>query len=418
MYYILFFVYLFFLVWLLTKSKFIRNAGLSKQMIILLFGTRVLAGVFNTWLLHLYAYADTWQFHQQGLEEYHLLFSNPREYFFNIFSSGYGDYGGFFDSQYSYWNDLKTNLMVKMDSVLNVLTFGNLYINLIIFNYFVFFGITGLYRVFADIYPTRKTAVLTGTHLLLSFLFFTTSFQKEGLVVGLMGVVVYCVHTLLKKIEKLFLKITAILVALAIIFLLRSYIFFALIPALAAWIVSVKFRFPSWKVFTLVYLSFLLLLFSIGHIFPQLYFPRILADKQAAFLQLVQESHANSTLPVHVLKPTITGIIKNIPEAIDRGLLRPYWTDGAKLKFLYPLAAEMLLYGLIFLYWALFHQKQILKNCNSFVLFGLCFSMTLILIIGYTVPVIGALVRYRSIYLPFLLTPLLCTANWHILRKK
>ena len=38
-------------------------------------------------------------------------------------------------------------------------------------------------------------------------------------------------------------------------------------------------------------------------------------------------------------------------------------------------------------------------------------QVSVLLIIGYTVPVIWAIIRYRSIYLPFIITPLLCNLN-------
>jgi hypothetical protein len=38
------------------------------------------------------------------------------------------------------------------------------------------------------------------------------------------------------------------------------------------------------------------------------------------------------------------------------------------------------------------------------------------LIIGYTIPILGAIVRYRSIYFPFLLVPIICLTNWKQLK--
>ena len=68
-----------------------------------------------------------------------------------------------------------------------------------------------------------------------------------------------------------------------------------------------------------------------------------------------------------------------------------------------------------------FHQIfQTLFICTLFSVNVLCifcthlrfFSFTVLLIIGYTIPVIGAIVRYRSIFLPFIITPVICNINW------
>ncbi|HZE83381.1 MAG TPA: hypothetical protein VE035_03685, partial [Puia sp.] len=40
-------------------------------------------------------------------------------------------------------------------------------------------------------------------------------------------------------------------------------------------------------------------------------------------------------------------------------------------------------------------------------------TFTAMLMIGYTVPFVGAIVRYRSIYLPFLLAPFLYALRHH-----
>jgi len=34
------------------------------------------------------------------------------------------------------------------------------------------------------------------------------------------------------------------------------------------------------------------------------------------------------------------------------------------------------------------------------------------LFIGYIMPNLGSIVRYRSVYLPFLITPMLCRIDW------
>ena len=85
---------------------------------------------------------DTVVFHQEGLIEYHLLFNNPKEYFSNLFSSGYDNgYAGLFSSTNSYWNDLTSNIIIKFLSICDIFSFGKYYINVIFYNYVIFFGI-------------------------------------------------------------------------------------------------------------------------------------------------------------------------------------------------------------------------------------------------------------------------------------
>jgi hypothetical protein len=49
---------------------------------------------------------------------------------------------------------------------------------------------------------------------------------------------------------------------------------------------------------------------------------------------------------------------------------------------------------------------------TPFLLFCLFFSLSVLLMIGYTVNILGAIVRYRSIALILLLLPIYAQANW------
>ena len=93
--------------------------------------------------------------------------------------------------------------------------------------------------------------------------------------------------------------------------------------------------------------------------------------------------------------------------------MRPYLTEN-KMIFYLPLALEILLYEILFLIYIIFPVRK--KDNNAFVYFGIFFTISMFLIIGYTVPVLGAIVRYRSIYFPFLITFLACSIDHNKIR--
>jgi hypothetical protein len=65
---------------------------------------------------------------------------------------------------------------------------------------------------------------------------------------------------------------------------------------------------------------------------------------------------------------------------------------------------------LIFLFW---RERNGMKTRYSiFVYFCLFLSFSVLITIGYVVNNLGAIVRYRSIILPLLLTPVFCGLNW------
>src|SRR5947207_15851934 len=98
--------------------KFIKNTGLATSTILILFLIRIASAFVHDWLSdHYYREFDSLFFHKDGVAEYHLLFNNPKEYFLNIFQSGHTGYSHLLDVNDSYWNDLRSNIIIKMLSI-------------------------------------------------------------------------------------------------------------------------------------------------------------------------------------------------------------------------------------------------------------------------------------------------------------
>jgi hypothetical protein len=242
--YLLFFLWLIFLSRALGKIKFIQRADLEPKFIVLIFLTKVAAGVAMGFITHtLKSRVDTWGFHFGGLEEYHLLFSNPKEYFFNLFHSIYPDqYGGVFSTSNSYWNDLRNNIMFKIVSILHLFSFGNYYINVVLFNFITFFGDVALYRFLKTTYPGLKRLPAICSFLLPSMLLYASTLQKDGIVLAAIGAILYSTWQILAGRWKLkFLLL--ICFGFIFLFLFRNLVAIALLPALAALLLCYKLPF-------------------------------------------------------------------------------------------------------------------------------------------------------------------------------
>jgi hypothetical protein len=414
--YVLFFVYLALFSWLLTKIRFIRNAGLGPKIVIGLFLLKVIAGVINgRLLLHANYLADTWIYNIQGIDEYHLLFSDPKEYFLNFVRSPYSSgYAGFFQSSQSYWNNLRSNIMIKLLSLFDIFSFGNYYVNVIIYNFIVFFGNVGLYKIFTDVYKNKKNLLVVSCFLLPSLLFFGSSIHKEGLILLAIVIIVYNIYYSLHYTGFTFMKIFYIVLSFCFIFFLRNFIFIALLPAVAAlFIAEYKKVSPLWT-FLIIYLVSGVIFFNSGRINSRLNLPEKVVQRQIDFLALPKST---TNIDINPLNPTFKSFIANLPRALDHSLLQPHWWNiSLSTKYLFPFAAEFFLYEMILLLFIFFFikKKKLVIN-EPFILFGLFFSLSVFLMIGYTIPIVGAIIRYRSIYLPFILSPLLCNINWDFL---
>ncbi len=377
-----------------------------------LFLIKIIAGIVIGWIsIHIYGPGnDYWDFNDYAREEYQLLLTSPGKYFTNLFTSDYGDgYSGVFNSYNSYWNDLRGNIIIKLVSVFNIFSRGDYYINSLFFNFIIFFGHVILYRLFSKIYPGKNILVIIGCFLLPSTLYFSSGIHKDGIVFLLLAIVIYCVYQSLAKISFNVKRVLLIAFSLILLFLIRNVIFLVLLPALFAWILAAKTRRPSIAIFGVVYLLSAVLFFSIQAMTSKLEPMQLVIKKQTEYLEL---TGAATQIKLTPLQPGFKSFAMNAPEAMNHSLLRPYLWEMPVASIL-PLSIELFLYQLLCLLLIFFRKKKGTFRDKDLLLFVIFFTVCVFLLIGYIVPNLGSLVRYRSLYLPLLITPVLCWIDWN-----
>ena len=90
MQYIVFFVVLALLSWSVIKMPFVRNSGLSSKIIVVLFISRIAAGITLGWLAQYFSpLNDYTTLNNEGISEFHNLIHEPGVFFTDIFYSPY-----------------------------------------------------------------------------------------------------------------------------------------------------------------------------------------------------------------------------------------------------------------------------------------------------------------------------------------
>ena len=409
--YLLFAVYLILLCWLLLRMPFIKRSGINTKVVVALFLFKIIAGIAIGWLsLHYYGTGnDYWDVNAEAWNEYQLLIRDPVKYFTNIFSSDYpGGYSGIFSSFDSFWNDLKGNIIIKLVSVFNIFSRGDYYVNSLVFNFLVFFGHIALYRLFIKIYPGKETLVIIGCFLLPSTLYFSSGIHKDGMVFLMLAILLYCMYEWLHQNQLTKKRLLLIYISLLLLFLIRHFIFIALVPALIAWIISVKFKKSALLTFTIVYMVTSILFFTISSLNNKINPLEIITQKQTEYLNLPKSETQINLSP---LSANFKSFAANAPEAYNHLLLRPYLWE-LPVKSLLLLNIELVVYQLLFLIFLFFRRRGMAESNRQFIYFAIFFTFTVFLLIGYIVPNLGSIVRYRSLYLPLIITPLLCLIDW------
>jgi hypothetical protein len=408
--YLLFTGYLILFAWLVTKVKFFTLSGLTQPQLIIFFLLKVIAGIFYGWIGVYYGglaqMLDTWGFHTNSIVEYKLIFSNPGEYFTNLFHNPYG--GGvekFLSTTDSYWNDAKGNFFIKVLSVFNIFSRGHYYINVIFYSFITLFGPIAIYRVMKDVYPGKQTAVLVATFLIPSFLYWTSGIHKEGLIFTGIALIIFNIYFGLKENKISFKRLFFILLGLLILLVLRNFLFVLIIPAILAWLLGSRFPKRSLAIFSGTYIICGVLFFTLRYISPSLDFPTAVVERQKSFSQL----QGGSGVPIKTLEPGFISFIKSTPQAINLSTIRPYPSD---VKHILSLAAAVEINILLLLFAVCLFVKTNVVKSKLLIYFCLFFSFSVLLSIGYTVNFLGAIVRYRSIVIPLLIIPMIASIDW------
>lgn len=405
LYYLLFFFYFFITCLGISRIQFVKNAGLSNEIVLSLFSIKILTGFIVGWIsLKYMPSGDYWGLHKEGLLEWEVLVKDPKNFFNSILYNPYHHYNGFFDSVGSYWNDLKNNILIKILAVLNNFSQGNYYINSLFLNFFCFLGHIALYKIFISMYPTKKWGVIFGCFLLPSTLFFSSAIHKDLIVFTATAFFSYGLFFLNKKSNKKIQIAILILSAITLLFI-RNYIILVLVPISIVFYYSNKFPNKTFKIHLIVFGILISAICFIHFLLPNHSPLLIISKKQFDFLQL---PCSNTDLNMQILKPTFLDLFKNLPSALNHVFLRPSVFDKGNY-FLWISKIELIIYQvafLIYLCWFFIKSKK-----DPFFYYCIFFVFFVFLIIGFTIPNSGSIVRYRSLFFPYIITHFICTIS-------
>ena len=406
----LFAAYLVVFAWLVTKVKFFTRSGLTHSQLVILFLLKVMAGIFYGWIGVYYGemaqMIDTWAYHVESMQEYHLLLNHPVNFFTSLFHTTYeGGYSNFLTTHNSWWNDVKANFLIKIMALFNLFSFGHYYINVIFYSFLTLFGPVAIYRVMQDVFHAKKLPLVITCFLLPSFLYWTSGLHKEGMIFLGLSLMIYHFYFGFKEGRFPLYRVALILLGFCLVLILRNFLIFTFLPPLLAWVLARKLPVRPIYTFAGVMLLFLVFFFTSRYLNPKLDLPAATVIKQQEFLKLGGGSAVN----VHQLEPTLRSFIINTPQALSLTLIRPYLSDVRHLLSL-AAAAEVFLLLVFFLAFLIWRKKG--PQLSPFLLFLLFLSFGILMMIGYTVNILGAIVRYRSIVLPLLFAPMAASIDW------
>jgi hypothetical protein len=223
--------------------------------------------------------------------------------------------------------------------------------------------------------------------------------MKECLLMTGMGLFLWGVFRLMEG-RREWWRWAALLVGLALLVQVKSYVLFSLIPPLAGllWCRKRPGR-TVIRFFGVTSVAVFLALAS-GHLLPSYDVLELLAVKQKDFIGMATVAGSGSMVDLPRLEPCAWSFLINAPHALYMTFLSPFamWDRG--MLGLLSALENLLVPTMVVLAW---RQRRPWKEVDlPLLLFCLLTVLFLALIMGWTTPVVGALVRYRAPILPLI----------------
>ena len=413
--YLLSFLYLFLILIFIKKSKFFKNTNLKSTTLYILFFVKLIAA-YCLFLVYTRYYtdrstADIFKYFDDSTWLFKNVFSKSPVNYFKIILGIHTDqpYIHYELKQTQYWfkphetnvfNDNRT--VIRFNLIIYLISLGYYHIHTLILCFLSFIGLTGIYKTFHKLFPQKTLILILCIYFLPSVLFWGTGILKESILLFSIGVFIYKLSEIVIHQNKSISNYVIITVAFLLLTITKPYVILTLTPSIIALLTYHYFK----KIRVLFYYIFVHLFCIVIALIINQYNSNLdvlgnIVYKQHDFLNVARDTHANSTIYVEKLSNNIYSFIHFSPSAFLNGFFRPTILEFNSISYLPAiLESTVLIFGFCLF---LFKKKIPLEiNQRLIIYFSLFYSMFLALLIGLATPVLGAIVRYRVPYLPFL----------------
>lgn len=414
---ILFIFYLILIFWLLGRLPLFRNSGLSIRGLSTLFSIKL---VFSIALVLVYTYyysdrgfADIYKYFDDGNVIYESIGVHPTAAAKVITGIGFNREDPqiheilanthHFDKREDGYLESNHRLIIRCNVLLRFLSYGSIYIHALFFCFLSFIGLMALYRALKQFFEDKTGYLLIiPIFLLPSLLFWASGPLNESLITLFLGMLVFTSMKLLEM-KNIFVNLLLTIVCLHFLYLSKPFIALSFI---ISFYVMATFHFRGYiRVITILIATLGIMWFCYAHNTFICGIASSLIAKRNEFVALGLKMKAGSLVDDRVRNVSCLEPLKLIPMGFYDLFLQPFiWTKGAFEKLFGAENLFVLLFSLV----TLFYFKK--PQGPKLQLLAFCFSFFIVnyVLIGVTVPIIGALVRYKIFGLLFYLILLIC----------
>ena len=418
----LYLLYTGLFLWLIFRWSFFDIEGTNKKHLAFFFLLKVVAGLGLT-LIYTYYYtdqskADIYRYFTDSKIISSILFKDPVAWLKIMSGIGTGDRDVFSylltTLHYTHpAGDLVTSnsFLIKIISMLNYFSFYNIYIDTLFFNFITFIGFTVLFKALRGFFAEFQAILFVPVYLIPSVIFWSSGLLKESIMYT--GICFY-IYAWLKGNESRTTANTLLLIA-ALIVVALTKIYVAVLLVLCSLFLPLSSITQIPYPLTRRVIVYAAIAFTGWYYFGANFCEKIIY-KRDEFILLGLSENAGSSLDSALLDPNCGSFFSILPQALMNSILRPFiWDKGAMFQLFF--GAENLLILLSLLTGLLLYFKRPAGTKLWLCIFCLSFSFLNYLVIGVTVPVMGAIVHYRIAAVPFLILAVLLMLDLEKLKR-
>jgi hypothetical protein len=399
--------------YLMQRSPFFaRVPGLGMRAIASLFLLKIAAGT-ALWAIYTYVYpdrstADIFKYFDDSRVLYDSMWTSPWDFLRMLIGVG-NDTPHFTEHYYLAMNNwvrrFETNVyndshtLIRFNAVLRLFSFGYYHVHTVFACFLSTAGLVALFRALRGLVPSMERGLALGVFIWPSVLLWSSGPLKESLLMLGLGFFLMGALSPWRELRR-WRGPAAIGIGFALMLVVKPYVLLCLLPGLIAWWWCRRSPSRTTLRFTLVHALIIGGALIAGRFSPALDPLLTLAMKQSDFIGMVREVGSGSMIDVPHLQPELLSFVQQVPSALRMAFISPF-----EVALRNPLTAlsgveNVMVLGLPLL--ALAFRKRWAHMDAASLLFALSFILLLALLIGWTVPVVGALVRYRVPLLPFI----------------
>ena len=285
----------------------------------------------------------------------------------------------------------------------------------VIFAALSFIGVWKMYIVFTKLYPRLQKHMAFAILFIPSVIFWGSGFMKDTITMTAIGWVTHFFYRIFFENKKIILNSIIVVFILYVIYIIKSYILMAFLPAALLWgvgLLSYKIKDTRLILFAryFLYASSIAGLMVVGgrlqtEMFGE-YNVESLGYKSFVtrdYLYRISMEQDGSGYTLGDMDPTLLGMIEKAPAGVNVTLFRPYLWEARK-PIVMVSALEALLY-LAFTIIAIVRNNPIRMVQRIFadetLQFCLVFTLIFAFAVGISTSNFGSLVRYKIPCLPF-----------------